>query len=210
MKKRVLSLLLVFVMVLGMLPASAFSAETESQNYELKVLTFEDADYKGGTNYANGTNWSSLIDSPQYSGSLLYPTDATTAYNWYDEGNTYLKHAFADEWGDHQYWGGGHAISNYNSADFTTYGTYEHQLTVYNAAASGLATTGGGHNGSNNFAIHFGYVDDSGYSGTIQQSLTFGDGVARVIDHMSAAMPSECCSMNSILRHKSVMILPRS
>jgi hypothetical protein len=27
---------------------------------------------------------------------------------------------------------------------------------------------------------------------------------------MSAAMPSECCSMNSILRHKSVMILPRS
>ena len=184
MKKRVLSLLLVFVMVLGMLPASAFAAETESQNYELKVLTFEDADYKGGTNYANGTNWSSLIDSAQYNGSLLYPTDATTAYNWYDEGNTYLKHAFADEWGDHQYWGGGHAISNYNSADFTTYGTYEHQLTVYNAAASGLATTGGGHNGSDNFAIHFGYVDDSGYSGTIQQSLSFGDGVARVIDHM--------------------------
>lgn len=184
MKTRLLALLLVFIMVLGMLPVSAFAAETESQNYELKVLTFEDADYKGGTNYANGTNWSSLIDSAQYSGSLLYPTDATTAYNWYDEGNTYLKHAFADEWGDHQYWGGGHAISNYNSADFTTYGTYEHQLTVYNAAASGLATTGGGHNGSNNFAIHFGYVDDSGYSGTIQQSLTFGDGVARVIDHM--------------------------
>lgn len=184
MKKRLFSLFLVLVMVLGMLPASAMATEAESRNYELRYLTFEDADYKGGTNYAGGTNWSSLIDSEQYSGSLLYPASASEAYNWYDEGNTYLKHAFADEWGDHQYWGGGHAISNYNSGDYTTYGTFNHQLTVYKSGASGMSTTGGGHNGSNNFAVHYGYVDNSGYSGSIQQSLSFGDGVARVIDHM--------------------------
>lgn len=183
MRKRLLSLLLAVVMVLGMLPKVTLTAEASS-NYELKTLTFEDADYKGGTNYAGGNNWSSMIDASQYSGSLLYPSDASEVYNWYDKDNTFLKHAFADAWGDHQFWGGGHAISHYNASDFATYGNFENQLTVYNAAASGVATTGGGHNGSDNFAIHFGYVDNSGYSGTIQQSLTFGDGVARVIDHM--------------------------
>ena len=36
------------------------------------TLTFEDADYKGGTNFAGKSDWSSLIDSPQYGGSMLY------------------------------------------------------------------------------------------------------------------------------------------
>ena len=184
MKKRLLSLFLAICMIVGMLPASAMAVEDESQDYELRYLTFEDADYKGGTNYAGGTNWSSLIDADQYNGSLLYPSGADTAYNWYDEGNTELAHAFADEWGDHQYLGGGHAISNYNSGDITTYGNYNYQLTVYKSGVSGIATTGGGHNGSNNFAVHYGYADDSGYGGTKLQALTFGDGVARVIDHM--------------------------
>ena len=43
-----------------------------SSAYELRVLTFEDADYKGGTNFAGGNDWTSLIDDPQYGGKLLY------------------------------------------------------------------------------------------------------------------------------------------
>ena len=59
--KRLLALVLAIVMVCSLLPVSAFAAEP---NYELRVLTFEDADYKGGTNFAGGNNWTSLIDSP--------------------------------------------------------------------------------------------------------------------------------------------------
>ena len=73
------------------------TAEPEA-SYEIRTLTFEDPDYKGDTNYAGGTNWSSLIDNPQYGGPLLYPQGADTAYNWYDKGNTELSHKFADEW----------------------------------------------------------------------------------------------------------------
>ena len=59
--KRLLALVLAIVMVCSLLPVSAFAAEPD---YELRVLTFEDADYKGGTNFAGGNNWTSLIDSP--------------------------------------------------------------------------------------------------------------------------------------------------
>ena len=43
------------------------------------------------------------------------------------------------------------------------YGGFESQLTVYKKDVSGLERTGGGHNGSNNFAVHYGYADNSGY-----------------------------------------------
>lgn len=69
MKKRIFSLLLALVMAVSLLPVSAFA---EGEDYDLRVLTFEDADYKGGTNFAGGSNWSSLIDDPQYMGPLLY------------------------------------------------------------------------------------------------------------------------------------------
>lgn len=193
MMKRLLSLLMALCLVLGMLPVSALAAESAEADYELRTLTFEDADYKGDTNFVGAKNWSSLIDSQQYGGSLLYPT-GDTVYNWYDKGNTYLKHEFTDEWGDHQYWGGGEAISNYNSGDYVTYGGYDSQLTVYKAGVSGLSTTGGGHNGSSNFAVHYGYVDSSPYGGTKLQALYFGDGVARVIDHMY--VNNICYAMN--------------
>lgn len=89
MKKRIVSLLLALVMAVSLLPVSAFAAE----DYELRVLTFEDADYKGGTNFAGGTDWSSLIDNPQYGGMLLYGSGGgvdsiDAAYKWTDTNNT--------------------------------------------------------------------------------------------------------------------------
>lgn len=202
-KKRIVSALMALVMTLSLVNSAVITAfaegtqsadpstgETQNAGYELRVLTFEDADYKGGTNFAGKSDWSSLIDSPQYGGSMLYPngsgtTDDSKAYTWYDAGNTELKHTMPKSWDNYCYWGGGHAVSNYASSDYVTNGDFNHQLTVYKAGAEGDVRTGGGHNGSNNFAVHFGYKDNSGYTnGQILPSFAFGDGMARVIDHM--------------------------
>lgn len=179
MKKRVISLFLVLVMVLGILPVSIFaSGET---NYELRVLDFE------------GDYWNGLIDDPQYGGVQLYGESGMgmeSPYAWYDE-NTNLMHEFLPSNGGYGYdlsycyWSGGEAISDYTSGDFTTYGDFNSQLTVYQAGVSGLERTGGGHNGSDNFAVHYGYADNSDY-GLGEEALpfiAFADG-AHVIDSM--------------------------
>ena len=188
MKKRIFSLLLALVMAVSLLPVSAFAAD----DYELRVLTFEDADYKGGTNFAGGNNWSSLIDDPQYGGKLLYGSggagvySADEAYQWTDTNNTWLHNILSEGYGSWCYWSGGHAISNYNTGDIADYGGFNTQLTVYKKGVSGLSRTGGGHNGSNNFAVHYGYADNSDYGlgADALPTLTFADGPERVIDHM--------------------------
>jgi hypothetical protein len=151
--------------------------------YELRILTFEDEDYKGNGNYVGGNDWSSLIDKQQYGGPLLYgesgmgPTD----YNWYDENNTFLQHEFPSNYGTTCYWGGGHAISNYVETNLAN-GDFQHQLSVcYQNPQTGF----GGHNGSKNFCVHYGYKDNSDFNMTeFLPSIYFGDGVARVVDHM--------------------------
>ena len=96
--KRLLALVLAIVMVCSLLPVSAFAAEPD---YELRVLTFEDADYKGGTNFAGGNNWTSLIDSPQYGGKMLYGESGAgvdsvdAAYKWTDKNNTWLSNTLS-------------------------------------------------------------------------------------------------------------------
>ena len=49
-----------------------------AQSYEVRTLTFEDADYRGSGNVVGEKNWSSLIDAPEYNGSLLYGDGAST------------------------------------------------------------------------------------------------------------------------------------
>ena len=188
MKKRIFSLLLALVMAVSLLPVSAFA---EGEDYDLRVLTFEDTDYKGGTNFAGGNNWSSLIDDPQYGGKLLYGSgagvsSADEAYQWTDTNNTWLHNILSEGYGSWCYWSGGHAISNYNTGDIADYSGFNTQLTVYKKGVSGLSRTGGGHNGSNNFAVHYGYADNSGYGlgADALPALTFADGPERVIDHM--------------------------
>ncbi|MBO5021324.1 MAG: hypothetical protein J6D52_11725, partial [Clostridia bacterium] len=183
------SVLLVVTMLMSFLPVGVFATESE-QNYDLRILTFEDEDYKGGINFAGGNNWSSLIDDSQYGGDLLYgdgmgyPTEEE-AYKWHDEGNTELSSRLCKSYDAFAFWSGGHAISNYNTADIETYGDYQSQITVYKADVEELATTGGGHNGSDNFAVHYGYMDDSAYNMAEElPALSFADGKARVIDHM--------------------------
>ena len=163
-----------------------------AQNYTLRTLTFEDADYVSTTpNYLGFYNWSSLIDSPQYGGDLLYGEnhgDTTQQYSdvnyrWYDNGNTYLYSELPENWGTKMYWGGGHAISNYWNGNLSD-GDYSHQLSVYVPNNSGNGQGGHGHNGSNNFCVHYGYHDDSGYSADNLPFICFADSVERTIQGM--------------------------
>ncbi|MCR4664743.1 MAG: DUF4465 domain-containing protein [Paludibacteraceae bacterium] len=156
-----------------------FAPKAIAQDYTLRVLTFEDSDLgasftaeKTGEGAFSAATWSDLIDDPQY-GGFLY---TGSSLSWYDGGNTELYHTFGLP-----YWGGGHTVSNYACNDLTTYGNYDMQLTVYKADEDVLVQTGGGHGGSDNFAVHFGYI--SGYTPNAPE-ITFADGVERVIDHM--------------------------
>ncbi|MDE7394062.1 MAG: DUF4465 domain-containing protein [Muribaculaceae bacterium] len=173
--------------------AQATCLSAQSTDDEFLILTFEDADYKGDENFVGECNWSSLISDPQYGGELLYGPEGwgvmeiEKAYWWCDENNTWLFNRLSEGYGSWCYWSGGHAISNYGSADIEQFGGFESQLTVYNGNADmDLTTSGNGHNGSDNFAVQFGYSDNSGF-GLSEESLPFlefKDGVARVIDHM--------------------------
>lgn len=156
--------------------------QVEAVPYRLKVLTFEDADAKFAPftlDYCSKTinTWSDLIDDKQYGGPMLYGSGAgmSSPYKWSDDGNTMLSHTMPASWGSYCYWGGGHAISNYYDTDPTN-GDFMHQLSVFGT---------GGHNGSSNCAVHYGYRDNSGYTdSSVLCSLEFSDGKARVIDHM--------------------------
>ncbi len=157
---------------------------TGDDSDEFVILTFEDADYKGGVNYAGASNWSSLIDSPQYGGVMLYGASGygvtENPYTWTDENNTYLSSTLVNGWGSYCYWSGGHAVSNYIEMDLEN-GDDQHQLSVY---YQDPVTGKGGHNGSDNFCVHYGYEDGSAYALNIQPQLVFADGKEHTIDHM--------------------------
>ncbi len=177
--------------------------------YELRVLTFEDADAKFDPyylEYADGwsgreiSKWSELIDSPQYSGPLMYGNDSMDAmYYWYDGGNTELYHMFPDNYA-YCFWGGGHAVSNYWGAGYSDedrntyiakyYGQDYLDQWVGVPGADGalgwfllqLMTPCAPHSGDN-FCVHYGYKDFFSYIENLPE-WTFYDEEPRVIDHM--------------------------
>ena len=180
--------------------------------YKLRVLTFEDNDVKEGFEALAGADnnltfndngiWSGLIDNPQFGGTMLYGESGNGSseqiYTWYDGGNTFLgsELKYGSGWSGssgYAYWSGGEAISNYWSSYFGTsiydagYSGYEYQLTIYRPGSDNLETSGGGHNGSDNFCVHYGAQMGS-FSGEGSLSgIEFKDGVARVIDHIWVA-----------------------
>ena len=163
-----------------------------AEDYELRTLTFEDADAQFAPytlDYANKTisTWSDLVDDAQYNGTLTYTADGV--YTWFDEDNTLLTHSFIAP-----YWNGGHAISNFTNPGYApedlpegVWGWYEVQF----------ATLHGGNNGSKNFCVHFGHVDDYNSAYTTCQTIAFADGKARVIDHMYVT--NICYVLNSLV-----------
>ena len=162
-----------------------------AEDYELRTLTFEDADAQFPPytlDYANRTisTWSDLVDDAQYNGTLTYT--AGGVYTWCDAQNTLLTHSFTAP-----YWNGGHAISNFTNPGFTNNDLpantawYEVQF----------ATLHGGNNGSKNFCVHNGHVDDYNSAYTTCQTIAFADGKARVIDHMYVT--NICYVLNSLV-----------
>lgn len=160
-KSRVLESGHTYKIVVADLKASDLREEPE-----VRVLTFEDKDYKGSAANAE-SYWSDLIPSSEYG-------NGNGRDSWCDEGNTEL--AFYPSRTAMFPGYGGHAISNYVGDDLSQ-GDYMHDLQAY--------AVEGGANDSENFAVHFGYLDDSGMG--MQNELIyfeFDDGVARTIDHM--------------------------
>ena len=166
-----------------------------AQDYELRTLTFEDADAKFAPytlDYANKTisTWSDLVDDAQYNGTLTYTSGGV--YTWCDEGNTLLTHSFTAP-----YWSGGHAISNFTNPGYAPEDLPEDVWGWYELQFANLV---GGNNGSKNFCVHMGYVDE--YNSTTGmcpelQKFTFADGKARVIDHMYVT--NICYVLNSLV-----------
>ena len=176
-----------------------------AQDYELRVLTFEDEDAQFSEytlDYADGwsgrtiTTWSDLIDDPQYGGPLTYADYMSAAYHWYDEGNTELAHTFPDNYA-YCFWGGGHAISNYWGAGWNDEDRDIHIAKYYgedyvaenagNDAMLGwfnlqMMVPVQAHSGEN-FAVHYGYKDFFTYIENLPE-LRFEDGEMHVIDHM--------------------------
>ncbi|MBQ7462057.1 MAG: DUF4465 domain-containing protein [Bacteroidaceae bacterium] len=141
-----------------------------AQGYEVRTLTFEDADYRGSGNVVGEMNWSSLIDDAEYNGSLLYGDGAST-YMWYDEGNTELVWDGLEDSGMGQaFWSGGSAISNYYAEDFSK-ADYTRQLSVPLAQST------------NQFVVVFNSVNLGGYpSFTNCTPFYFSDDKARIIE----------------------------
>ena len=177
--------------------------------YELRVLTFEDADAKFEPfylDYAYGYSgkeictWSDLIDDVQYMGPLTYGNDQMDAmYCWYDEGNTEIMHIFPDNYA-YCYWGGGHAISNFWGEGFDDEDRNKHIAKYYGqdyvdqwVGQPGADSFLGWFNvqmmipvaphSGDNFAVHYGYKDDMSYIENLPE-FYFADGEARVIDHL--------------------------
>ena len=145
-----------------------------SETEQFLVLTFEDADYLGGA----AAYWSSLIDSPEYGGELLYGDDpmawdAEVEYEWTDTGNTWLSSGTFVDYG-FTYSFGGSAISHYVLADETG-ADYTRQLSLWSDQPQGKA----GHNESANYCIVY-----TGMGMGLYPALTFADGSERVIDHL--------------------------
>ena len=159
-------------------PNQAMVMPTKVADYELKTLTFEDADKQFDTytlEYGDNPeigSWSQLIDDEQNSGALLYGGnwygEIDGVYWWYDQNNTELKHMF-----EYSYMYGGHAISNHTSSDITSNTDYDTQLEVYGEENKG------GNNGSTNFC-----VVNIGFGEELPVGIFFEDGIPRVIDHM--------------------------
>ena len=175
------------------------------EEIDMRVLSFEDCDAKFtpywldyADNYSGReiTTWSDLIDDIQYGGSLTYGDYMTAMYTWWDEGNTEIWHMFPDNYA-YCYWGGGHAISNYWGEGFADEDRDRHIAKYYgedyvtnNAGNDTMLgwfnlqfmTPVRAHSGDN-FAVHYGYKDSFSYVENLPE-WTFGDGEARVIDHM--------------------------
>ena len=172
-------------------------------SYELRILTFEDdenkkfesfvLDYQGlEEGYWEINTWSDLIDTKQQDGDKLYAMawggGDQALYQWWDQNNTDLYHAFYDN-GYANFAGGGHAISDYTEPEY--HGDYlrpylekyyDNPSEYWGWQYLQLMTPIGAHSGKN-FAVHYGYKDFMSMI-EVLPSLEFAETGPHIIDHM--------------------------
>ncbi len=147
----------------------------DDRDYGLACLTFEDDYYNGSWESTDGRGyWTSLIDSPQYGGPLLYGDYTNVDYHWYDERNTELASELVTSWGSTVFWNGGIALSDYHLSDITQ-GGFDTQLSIVDAT---------GFDNSVNFSVATGYPDGYPTAPGTLPGIYFKDGKERVVDHM--------------------------
>ncbi len=176
--------LLFSVAMLAMVAVSCDKNDDEGVGYTLKVLTFEDADYKAGVNYTGASSWSSLIADPEYYSELLYNCNLSSyicesEYEWCDANNTELRgEVYEDATYGRSFMSGGIVVSNYYKEVVSgTAVDWNNELSVSNGSVGAA-----GNNGSANFAVVMDAV--AGGMGTESTYLSFGDNTARTIDHL--------------------------
>lgn len=122
---------------------------------DIAILTFEDADYKGNVEQApfhtdamTADNYfTSLIDSKQYNGPLLY---GDVPYTWLDAANTNLIGGLQEKYEEYLFYNGGTAISNYVTDNYAGV-DFTQQLLAYSPDGKNA-----GCDGSTNFLVCFG------------------------------------------------------
>lgn len=148
--------------------------------YVTKTISFEDVDgtyLAGPTSYGENL-YSSYTAGTQFTGYLDKASDLYFGIN---------------DWEGFDFWNGGFAISQWNDM---TDGSYKNQCSVY---YSHPTTKKGGNNGSDTFAVGFGYSDTepTDYSYDSRPSLYFNEaGAEKVIE--------SCCIANNTYVVKSV------
>lgn len=121
-----------------------------------------------------GDDWSPLVVANYNGGKAMSVVYEDKAYTWTDQ-TTQLTSPCPEGWGYP------FMVSSYNSKDIEKFNTYELDLYLYNARNED-ATTGGGHDGSDNFLIGYGNYDEAHPDyGDSRPIFAFADGVARTI-----------------------------
>ncbi|MDR0395258.1 MAG: DUF4988 and DUF4465 domain-containing protein [Tannerella sp.] len=157
--------------------SSTASFRVKADTYRLKTVTFEGAYWEPfvAANYNGGTYTNAVHDNYNYPLWVDATTQLTTDFpTWFnnDRGNSI---GFDYPW----------ILSSYNTNNISpALGWYQTDLYIYNPDNAD-ATTGGGRNGSNNFLVAFGYMENGPYSlGDYRPVFKFADGKARTIKSM--------------------------
>lgn len=100
-----------------------------------------------------GDDWSPLVVANYNGGKAMSVVYEDKAYTWTDQ-TTQLTSPCPEGWGYP------FMVSSYNSKDIEKFNSYELDLYLYNARNED-ATTGGGHDGSDNFLIGYGNYDEA-------------------------------------------------
>ena len=124
-----------------------------------------------------GTGWNALSATTagkEYSSDIV-----AGGYKWSDTASGLTSEALIDDSYGYTYIRSGMLVSSYNSAAYATYGDYTKDLYVYNPD-SASTTSGGGHNGSDNFLIVVGNYNSIANSDDLAE-MYFADGKARKV-----------------------------